>query len=161
MNTDIQQHFQNIQKIIRQGKAGALQAATAFSISSYWHVGGYISDRLTENTYGKNIVNQLAAWLKQQDPSLKGHDWRSLYRMREFFGRWQHMDWTFIYPSQSLEYQSLEMPELFSEILGLPTPKSIPMPILLTKVSWTHHIEILRGTNSQEEMLFYLVLSVR
>lgn len=161
MNTDIQRHFQNIQQIIRQGKAGALQAVTAYALSSYWHVGAYLSHRLTENTYGKNIVNQLADWLKQQDPNLKGHDWRSLYRMREFFEKWQNVDWSYIYPDKSIEYQPIEIPGLPVEILGSATPKSSLMPVPLTKVSWTHHIEILRGTGSQEEMLFYLVLSIR
>jgi DUF1016 N-terminal domain len=67
MYTAIQLHFQNIQQIIRQGKAGALQAATAHFLSTYWYVGYYLSHRLTENTYGKNIVTRLADWLKQQE----------------------------------------------------------------------------------------------
>jgi hypothetical protein len=65
------------------------------------------------------------------------------------------------YAIETIEYQSTEMAELPAEILGSATPKSLPMPIPLTKVSWTHHIEILRGAVSQEEMLFYMVLSVR
>ncbi len=158
---EIQQHFQNIQQIIRQGKNGALQAATVYSLSSYWYVGSYLSHQLTENTYGKNIVNRLADWLKQQDANLKGCDWRSLYRMREFFEKWQHVDWSYITRSKAIEYQSTEMLELPLEILGSATPKSSPMPIALTKVSWTHHIEILRGAVSEEEMVFYLMLSIR
>lgn len=161
MDSAIQQHFQNIHQIIRQGKAGALQAATAYSLSSYWYVGAYLNDRLTKNTYGKNIVNRLADWLKQQEPDLKGCDWRSLYRMREFFEKWHNMDWSYIAQTKAIEYQSVELPEFPFEILGSATPKSPPMPMLLTKVSWTHHIEILRGTTSQEEMLFYLALSIR
>jgi len=161
MSTEIQLHFQNIQQIIRQGKAGAWQAATVHSLSTYWHIGFYLSRRLTENTYGKNVVTQLAEWLKQQDSSLKGYDWRSLYRMREFFEKWQTMDWSYVSPTKVIEYQVVEMPGLFDEILGSVTPKSSSMPMLLTKVSWTHHIEILRRTTTQEEMLFYLALSVR
>ncbi|MEQ1747100.1 MAG: hypothetical protein ABMA02_16845 [Saprospiraceae bacterium] len=36
--SDIQLHFSNIRAIIRQGKANALQAATAHSLAAYWNV---------------------------------------------------------------------------------------------------------------------------
>ncbi len=52
-------HFQTIQSIILHGKTRALQAATAHSLVSYWNVGAYLSHRLTENSYGKKVVDQL------------------------------------------------------------------------------------------------------
>lgn len=161
MNTELQQHFQNIQQIIRQGKVRALQFATAHSLLSYWQVGAYLSYRLTENTYGKNVVNKLAEWLKQQDPNLKGCDWRSLYRMKEFYEKWQSVDWPYIANLKNIDNQYFESKGSSLEILGLATPKSYSMPNLLTKISWTHHIEIIRGVISSEEMLFYLVLSIK
>ncbi len=161
MNQDIQEHFQNIREIIREGRAGALKAVNAYALSSYWHVGSYLSRRLTENTYGKNVVSQLADWLKQQDPLLKGFDWRSLYRMRTFYEKWHNMDWSYLQSSKLIDNQGDERLDTFEKILGLTTPKSFQMPGILTRLSWTHHIEILRGTQSDEEMLFYLALSIR
>jgi predicted nuclease of restriction endonuclease-like (RecB) superfamily len=81
--------------------------------------------------------------------------------MREFFEKWQNTDWSFAGSIQFIEYQSNNSTDEPVEILVSATPKSSSMPMPLTKVSWTHHIEILRGTSSQEEMLFYLLLSIR
>ena len=53
MSNDVIVHFQNIQRLIHQGKTRALQAATAYSILTYWQVGAYLSSSLTEKSYGK------------------------------------------------------------------------------------------------------------
>ena len=37
----------------------------------------------------------------------------------------------------------------------------LPIPIALTRTTWTHHNEILRGTTSSEEMIFYLLLTIK
>lgn len=174
---DVQLHFQNVQAIIRQGKTKALQAANAYSLASYWAVGAYISQRLKENTYGKKVVNQLAEWLLRQEPGLKGFDRRSLYRMREFFEQWQTVDWSEFGISGKIGVQDVNAIEQSNEIVATASPQSaneskneivgsvIPqlpsMPSVLMKVSWTHHLEILKRCASQEEKLFYLVLSIR
>jgi predicted nuclease of restriction endonuclease-like (RecB) superfamily len=163
MNTEIVSHFQNIQSLIQQGKTKALQAATAYSLASYWNVGAYLSHRLTEKTYGKKVVNQLADWLVKQEPTLKGFDRRSLYRMRQFFESWQVVDWSLI-PANASERQifigeSLEISE--QKIVGSVTPQLPSIPNAVARISWTHHEEILRGATSPEEMLFYLVLTIK
>jgi hypothetical protein len=99
METDIQQHFQNIHQIIRQGKAGALQAVNAYVLVVNWQVGAYLSRRLPESTYGDKVVSKLAEWLQNQEPGLKGYDRRSLYRMRVFFDTWQSTDWSILPPT--------------------------------------------------------------
>lgn len=50
---------------------------------------------------------------------------------------------------------------LTSEILGSVNPILPPMPNILTRLSWSHHIEILKSCESPEEKLFYLVLAIR
>ncbi|MEQ1747099.1 MAG: hypothetical protein ABMA02_16840 [Saprospiraceae bacterium] len=101
------------------------------------------------------MVEQLADWLQQQEPGLKGFDRRSLYRMREFFEQWQAVDWaeygfdekigfqnigTLEEPAEivvTLSPQSLDEPK--SEIMGSTTPQLPPMTLALTSKSWTHH----------------------
>jgi predicted nuclease of restriction endonuclease-like (RecB) superfamily len=163
MTTEIISHFQNIQSLIQQGKTKALQAATAYSLASYWNVGAYISYRLTEKTYGKKVVTQLADWLIQQEPTLKGFDRRSLYRMREFFDTWQTADWSLVSPnSKELNIFIGDTVDLTEQkIVGLSNPQLPPFPAIVAKVTWTHHIEILKRTTSLEEKLFYLVLSIK
>jgi predicted nuclease of restriction endonuclease-like (RecB) superfamily len=175
--SDVQLHFQNVRAIIRQGKTRALQAATAYSLAAYWNVGAYLSQRLTENTYGKKVVGQLAEWLQQQEPGLKGFDQRSLYRMREFFEQWQAVDWSEFGISGKIGFQDVSATEQSNEILVTLSPKSVNelkneivgstipqlsgIPIILTKVSWSQHIDLLSGCTSIEERLFYLVLAIK
>ncbi len=163
MNNDIVTHFQNIQSLIQQGKTKALQAATAYAIAVQWGVGAYLSERLTENTYGKNIVRDLANWLIQKEPTLKGFDRRNLYRMRHFFELWQAVDWSLV-PDNGYKNNFLfgNIQELSEEkIVVSPTPQSFPCPALITRITWGHHVEILNGTTSPEEKLFYLVLTIK
>ncbi len=158
----LQQHFQNLHLIIQRGRAQASAAATVYALETYWHLGAYLSHRLSESTYGKRVVQEFADWLQTVEPGIKGYDWRSLYRMREFFEQWHHMDWTIaghthiaMLPTQSTEGD-------FSEkILGSAIPKLPEMPAVLTHISWTHHLELLKRCTSPEEKLFYLILSIR
>jgi DUF1016 N-terminal domain len=162
MEHDVQQHFQNIHSIIQRGKTRALAAATFHALETFWNVGAYLSHRLSVSTYGKNVVNQFADWLQTVEPGIKGYDWRSLYRMREFFEQWYNMDWTIAGLAQGDEIQVIDSKsDLPGEILGSLIPKLPPMPAVLTRVSWTHHLELLKRCTSPEERLFYLFLSVK
>lgn len=158
----LQEHFQNVHTIIQRGKTRALAAATAHSLETYWNVGAYLSYRLSISTYGKNVVNQCADWLQKAEPGIKGYDWRSLYRMREFFEQWHTVDWTLVGLTQVTEVQTdvaaINLPE---KILGSAIPKLPTMPALLTRMSWTHHLEILKRCANPEEKLFYLALTIR
>ena len=163
MNNDILGHFQQVEKLIQQGKTRALQSATAYSMLTYWQVGAYLSSRLTENSYGKKIVVQLAEWLNTQQPTLKGFDRRSLYRMREFFEIWYATDWSLILPNKEHERNFIgEFADLAEQkIVGFENPQLPALPSALAKVTWTHHIEILKRAPSVEEKLFYLLLSIK
>ncbi len=81
--------------------------------------------------------------------------------MRGFFEQWQAMDWS-ISGLQESHYVQLP-PSLFEEeeIVGSLIPQLPPMPIALMRISWTHHLEILKRCVSPEEKLFYFVLTVR
>ncbi len=163
MSNDIIVHFQNIQTLIHQGKTRALQAATAYAIAAHWNVGAYLSHTLIENTYGKNVVNQLAEWLVQQKPTLKGFDRRNLYRMRHFFELWQSVDWSLI--PESVNNRNIFIGESagFAEqkIVVSLTPQSLTCPPVVKRITWGHHIEILSGATTPEERLFYLVLTIK
>ena len=163
MNNDSVTHFQNIQSLIQQGKTKALQVATAYSIAVYWNVGAYLSHRLTEKTHGKKIVEELATWLSRQQPNLKGFDRRSLYRMREFFESWQIVDWSLL--PDDINSRNILIGDVLTiaeeKIVGSVTPQLPMLPNVLARTTWTHHQEILRGTTSPEEKLFYLVLTIK
>jgi predicted nuclease of restriction endonuclease-like (RecB) superfamily len=166
MNQDIQEHFQNIREIIREGRAGALKAVNAYALTINWQIGTYLSQQLSEGIYGDYIVDNLAIWLKETEPGLKGYERRSLYRMRSFFTAWQATDWSILPPFlQENEGSEITFPIISTQkIVSTVSTQSQSMgsiPSILLKISWSHHIELLSGCTSEEERLFYLILAVK
>jgi hypothetical protein len=72
---ELQQHFEEVRKLIRQGRARALQAANTQQMAVYWRVGAYVHDRIQNSEWGEKTVEQL----KEQYPALKGFDKRSAH----------------------------------------------------------------------------------
>jgi hypothetical protein len=54
-------------------------------IELYWEVGEIISGKLKSAEWGDKAVDELAKYLRQHEPSLRGFARRNLYRMRQFY----------------------------------------------------------------------------
>ncbi len=163
---ELQNHFENIRQIIRQGRAKALQAAYTEQLKVYWNIGAYVHQKLDEASWGGKVVDSLANWLKENEPGLKGFDKRTLYRMQDFYLTWYNMDWaalkdngTVIGRSATPQLHNSENQSL--EIVGLSIPQLVEMPSILGKLSWSQHLELLKRSSTLEEKVFYLFLSIR
>ncbi len=55
----------------------------------YWHVGSTISLRVKQAGWGKSIVTELASYIAQTDPSIKGFSDKNLWRMKQFYETYQ------------------------------------------------------------------------
>jgi predicted nuclease of restriction endonuclease-like (RecB) superfamily len=53
-------------------------------IELYWKIGTYLNEKIEQAGWGQGTVQQLAEWMSQQDPNLKGFSERNLLRMRQF-----------------------------------------------------------------------------
>jgi predicted nuclease of restriction endonuclease-like (RecB) superfamily len=157
----LQQHFQNLHLIIQRGRTQASAAATVYALETYWYLGAYFSQQLSEKTYGKKVVQEFADWIQTVEPGIKGYDRRSLYRMRQFFEQWAAVDWAFYNLDNMASLKTLPRNFESQKIVGPVDPQLPPIPVPVTQVSWSHHVEILRGAASPEERLFYLLLSIR
>jgi predicted nuclease of restriction endonuclease-like (RecB) superfamily len=142
------EHFEAIRLLISEGRAKVLRQAYSGQLQVYWNVGGYVHHRLLTGQYGDKIVDQLANWLKEKEPTLKGFDKRTIYRMRAFYTTWYSLDW------DRLQKDGMV-------IVGSKIPQLQKMPAVLGKISWSHHLEILKRTSIIEEKVFYLLLSVK
>lgn len=54
-------------------------------LRTYWEVGQYISEKLKTSQWGTNVVNELADYLKRQNPKRRGFGRRHLYNMVKFY----------------------------------------------------------------------------
>jgi predicted nuclease of restriction endonuclease-like (RecB) superfamily len=83
MNLEIQ--FSEIRKIINDAKLKAFKAVNAELVDLYWKVGKYISERISNEEWGKGIVTNLAKYLKETEPDTKGFSSQNLWRMKQFY----------------------------------------------------------------------------
>ncbi len=77
--------FSEVLKIIQRGRSRVFSAINVALIETYWAVGAYLSRKVAEAEWGKGIVKELAFWLKQKDPEVKGFSSQNLWRMKQFF----------------------------------------------------------------------------
>jgi predicted nuclease of restriction endonuclease-like (RecB) superfamily len=87
MNSDLslQPAFDEIVALIERSRQSALRAVNTGLIELYWQVGAYISKKLSTAAWGEGVVDQLAAYLAQSQPGLRGFTRRNLFRMRLFY----------------------------------------------------------------------------
>jgi predicted nuclease of restriction endonuclease-like (RecB) superfamily len=153
---DTQQHFDHIRQLIRRGQNKALQLVNTEQLIIYWQIGAYIHARLQTSEWGEKTVEQLAAWLKEKEPILKGFDKRSLYRIKEFYSVWHTVDWAELSSSKTQNIHNQ-----YTKFVVTLSPQFINFPHILSSLTWSHHIELLSQTKTVEEKVFYLLLAVR
>ena len=90
---------------------------------------------------GRKYSDDLANFIEQQYPGLKGFNRRGLYRMKQFFEAYTALE--FVSPPAT-QLQKTEKETL----------KFVTTPV--TQLSWTHHLLILSKTKTVEEKLFYI-----
>jgi predicted nuclease of restriction endonuclease-like (RecB) superfamily len=77
--------FRDVLSLIEAGRSRAYHAVNASLINTYWQVGGYLSQKVQQAQWGRGVVQDLATWLAQQQPGLKGFSASNLWRMMQFF----------------------------------------------------------------------------
>lgn len=93
MSLDLQplgQPFDEVLHLIETAKQRAYQAVNTTLIELYWQVGEFISRKLAAAEWGDGVVDQLATFIAQTQPSLKGFTRANLFRMRQFYETYHH-----------------------------------------------------------------------
>ncbi|MXV14018.1 PDDEXK nuclease domain-containing protein [Hufsiella ginkgonis] len=175
--------FEQIALLIEDARNRTFQKANEELIRLYFNVGNIVAVKVSEGTWGEKTVGELAAYIDAQYPGLTGFNRRGLYRMKQFFETYS--DPGFLSPLQtqleayfagkqdplivSAVPTQLQGQELDTEIVSALPTQLTPLTALqqklvsfiLTKVSWTNHLEILSRTKSPEEKFFYLLHCIK
>ena len=88
--------FSEIAQLIATAKQRAVQAVNTTLIELYWQIGERISRRIAASEWGDGVVEQLARYLVQIQPGLRGFTRANLFRMRQFYEAYP--DWEFVSP---------------------------------------------------------------
>jgi len=84
-----QNDFKNVLNKIKNARQKAYAQVNATLLQLYWDIGKYISFKVKQEDWGQNVVTQLADYIKQSDPGIKGFSSRNLWRMKQFYEVYQ------------------------------------------------------------------------
>jgi predicted nuclease of restriction endonuclease-like (RecB) superfamily len=77
--------FAKVVEMIVSARRETYQAVNTALIVLYWQVGEYISRKIEAAEWGEGVVPQLATYIVQSQPGLRGFTRRNLFRMRQFY----------------------------------------------------------------------------
>lgn len=82
--------FVEVIDMIQQARQQAFQTINTTLIDLYWRIGEYISRKMETAAWGASVVDQLAEYINQEHPDIKGFTRRNLFRMRQFFETYRY-----------------------------------------------------------------------
>jgi len=77
-----------LQKILTEVNLTRLVIANRINssvIRMYWNIGNYLSEKILENGYGRNVVKRLSFDLTEKFPDANGFSPRNLWYMKKFY----------------------------------------------------------------------------
>ena len=167
--------FSVLNEAIRQARHNALKVINAELVNLYWQVGAFVSKQLVQAEWGDKSVQKLSDFLLEQDPTLKGFDKRSIYRMVEFFEKYRFT--AFVVPlnpqTHTAENQlnSIVVPlepqlekrlqnNVAIKLWGQLKEEDIRQTIL-AKISWSNNLLIFSRCKTEEEREFYIRMCIK
>jgi predicted nuclease of restriction endonuclease-like (RecB) superfamily len=77
--------FTDIIQLIKQSRTNAIRAVNAELINLYWNVGEYVCTKLEKSEWGESVVADLANYIKNKEPEIKGFSDKNIWRMKQFY----------------------------------------------------------------------------
>lgn len=149
--------FLEVVGLFQQSRTKAYQSVNAELINCYWQVGEYISRRIKASQWGENTVGELARYLENKHPELKGFDRRGLYRMRQFYETYCGSKIVTAARSQMQTIDNQTDIVSFESLTDLTDIRDS----ILTKISWTNHRAIYSRCKTEVEREFYIRACIR
>lgn len=179
----VNKEFENIATLIEDARNRAFQKVNEELVLLYFNVGNIVSVKVTAGVWGENTVGELASFIQLKFPGLSGFTRRGLYRMKQFYEVYGSLE--FVSPIatqletwfagnkenvkvsamptqiQAAKARSKKMSAMPTQSKQLKVLQDKLASLLLCKVSWSNHLEILSQTKSPEEKLFYLLHCIK
>lgn len=156
----MEQNFITIIQIIKDAQNNSVKAVNIELINLYWNIGYYISHKLSTADWGDKTVNDLANYIQEHNPELKGFNKRSLYRMVQFYETYCNSLIVSSVRTQLEQTNIQQVTNTSQEIIlskfSLQNIRQTP----LVQLSWTHHRTIFSRCKIVEEREFYINLCI-
>lgn len=133
--------FEQVAILIEEARNRAFHKVNEELVLLYFKVGGIVSAKVAEGTWGDNTVDELASYIGSKYPGLKGFNRRGLYRMKQFFETYSG--------SKFVSTLATQLQKTENETIPIVTT-------LLTQLHWSSHLHIISKTKTAEEKIFYI-----
>ena len=84
-NLQLEQEFESITNLIREGRQGSFAKANSALVLLYFRVGKVVSEKMEAGTWGNRNVDVLAGFIRDNIRDKKEFNRRGLYRMKQFY----------------------------------------------------------------------------
>ncbi len=138
-----------LKSAILQSRYRAAALVNKELLTLYFAVGKFISRKVEEEKWGAKVIENLSTDLQLELPGLRGFSATNMKRMRLFFESWE--EHSLIRPTLSDKLQVIDL----EEITFRPTV-SAKLEKTFFGSSFSHHLEIIQGTQKAEERIFYI-----
>lgn len=81
----MEKQFADIVQLIKASRTNAIKLVNAKLIELYWNIGKYISNKMEQSEWGDSVVPELAKYIQQQEPEIKGFSDKNIWRMKQFY----------------------------------------------------------------------------
>lgn len=152
--------FKQVVLLIEEARHRAFHKVNEELVLLYFKVGNLVSEKVSAGAWGENTVEELASFIQDNCPGLKGFNRRGLYRMKQFYETYSSPEFV---STLAIHLQKLEI-EVENIVSPVVTQLQLPdnnvfkfVSPLVTQISWTHHLLILSKTKTVEEKIFYFI----
>ncbi|MET4080682.1 putative nuclease of restriction endonuclease-like (RecB) superfamily [Pedobacter sp. UYP30] len=150
--------FDNILALIISARTRVYAKANAELVLLYFNVGKIVSEKVDAGSWGEATVKELALYIAEKQPLLKGFNRRGLYRMKQFYEANNN-------PELGILLENTHKKQIVSAVLtqlqNTDNELNKFVSAVLTQINWTNHLLILSKTKSAEEKLFYIYQSIQ
>lgn len=132
-------------------------------LSLYYGIGKYVSENSRNGYWGKNAIETISQQLQKELPGLRGFSAANIKFMRQFYETWCDDLKTLTVENKVEEDESLTVVSEIDtrQLMSLMNPNKDDFNIVsFLGLGFTHHMIIVRKTNSLAERLFYINQSV-
>jgi predicted nuclease of restriction endonuclease-like (RecB) superfamily len=179
----INKEFEQVAILIEEARNRSFQKVNEELVLLYFKVGNIVSVKVSEGAWGDNTVAELANYLQKNNSGFRGFTRRGLYRMKQFYEVYSSPD--FVLPISTQLQVYFDSIGRNAKVSAVPTEiktanskikkvSAVPtqmkknqilleqlVNLLLCRITWTNHLEILSQTKSAEEKFFYLLHSIK
>ncbi|MGA1386655.1 MAG: DUF1016 N-terminal domain-containing protein [Flavobacteriaceae bacterium] len=86
---NVQSEFSDVLKQIQESRQKVFAQINTALIDLYWQIGQLISQKVSSAAWGKSVVSELAKYITQNAPEIKGFSDKNLWRMKQFYETYQ------------------------------------------------------------------------